>query len=154
MRRAPFYPEDRDKWHQAVKDLFASGDSRLTMEIRSKLNGETVWTRIAGMCFRDEAGLVARWTGSATDITERKRAEEAVREQTERLQLGQAAMRMIIMDWNVAEDRLTWSESPEWLRGPLPANGRYPLLIDRFTPRIAIPSSPAVAARSRHCRSR
>jgi PAS domain-containing protein len=68
MRRAPFYPEDRDKWHQAVKDLFASGDSRLTMEIRSKLNGETVWTRIAGMCFRDEAGLVARWTGSATDI--------------------------------------------------------------------------------------
>jgi PAS domain-containing protein len=67
-------------------------------------------------------------------FTERKRAEEAVREQTERLQLGQAAMRMIIMDWNVAEDRLTWSESPEWLRGPLPANGRYPLLIDQVHP--------------------
>ena len=64
----------------------------------------------------------------------RKRAEEALREQTERLQLGQAAMRMIIMDWNVTEDLLTWSDSPEWLRGPMPASGRYPRFKDQVHP--------------------
>src|SRR6185295_6551461 len=105
--------------------------SRLAMEMRFLINGETVWERLEGMCFRDEAGRVVRWTGSATYITERKRAEEALREQTERLQLGQTAMRMIIMDWNVTEDLITWSDSPEWLRGPMPANGCYPHFKDQ-----------------------
>jgi PAS domain S-box-containing protein len=42
MRRAPFYPEDRDKWQQAVKELFASGGSRLALEVRSIVDGETI----------------------------------------------------------------------------------------------------------------
>ena len=78
--------------------------------------------------------LALRVVGVIADITERKRIEEALREQTERLQLGQAAMRMIIVDWNIAEDLLTWSDSPEWLRGPMPASGRYPLFKDQVHP--------------------
>jgi hypothetical protein len=31
------------------------------------------------------------------------------------------------LDWNITQDLLTWSDSPEWLRGPMPASGRYPV---------------------------
>ncbi len=96
--------------------------------------GEIRWLHIRGKVIRDAEGRAHRRVGVAADITERKRAEEALREQTERLQLGQAAMRMIIMDWNVTEDLITWSDSPEWLRGPMPASGRYPRFKDQVHP--------------------
>ncbi|MSQ72743.1 MAG: PAS domain-containing sensor histidine kinase [Betaproteobacteria bacterium] len=41
---------------------------------------------------------------------------------------------MIVMDWDVAADHLSWSSSPEWLRGPLPANGSYPTYVDQVHP--------------------
>jgi PAS domain-containing protein len=96
----------------------------------------------------DETGEFRGYHGVARNITERKRVEEALREQTERLQLGQAAMRMIIMDWNVTEDLLTWSDSPEWLRGPMPASGAIRSSRIRSTPRIAtLPRHPPPCAR-------
>ena len=134
MQRAPFHPEDRDAWNQAVKQLYESGGSRVTMEVRMIPGGKTIWVQMDGLCIRDEAGRVIRFAGSATDITERKLAEEALREQTERLKLGQAALRMIIMDWNVREDLLSWSDSPEWLRGPMPACDFYPYFKDQVHP--------------------
>jgi PAS domain-containing protein len=48
------------------------------MEVRVAVAGEMRWHAMYGMCFR-ENGKVVRWTGSATDVTERKRAEEALR---------------------------------------------------------------------------
>ena len=126
MQRAPFHPEDLDAWQRAVKELFEDGGSRVSMETRMIPDGKTIWVRLDGLCLRDETGRVVRFAGSATDVTERKLAEAALHEQTERLKLGQAALRMIIMDWNVREDLLTWSGSPEWLRGPMPECGRYP----------------------------
>ncbi|HUN68673.1 MAG TPA: ATP-binding protein [Burkholderiales bacterium] len=57
--------------------------------------------------------------------------EQELRAQTERLEIGQRTARMIVMDWDIARDELTWSDSPEWLRGPLPASGKYPLYKDQ-----------------------
>ncbi len=62
------------------------------------------------------------------------KAIEALRAQTERLLLGQAAAGMIVMDWDIQRDIVTWSDSPEWLRGPLPASGKYPLYKDQVHP--------------------
>jgi PAS domain S-box-containing protein len=92
-----------------------------------RFDGVYRWNQIRGHPSRDSDGRIVRWYSVIFDIDDRKRAEQALREQTERLQLGQAAMRMIIMDWNVAEDVLTWSDSPEWLRGPMPASRGYPV---------------------------
>src|SRR5262249_48066425 len=75
LARAAFYPDDRTKWEHAVKELFASGGTRLAMELRSIHAGETRWAFLSGMCVRDAAGKILRWTGSATDVTARKRAE-------------------------------------------------------------------------------
>ncbi|TAK43792.1 MAG: PAS domain S-box protein [Betaproteobacteria bacterium] len=62
-------------------------------------------------------------------------SESRLRSLADRLQIGQTTARMIVMDWLIAEDRLEWSDSPEWLRGPLPAqSGRYPLWKDQIHP--------------------
>ena len=57
-----------------------------------------------------------------------------LRAQTERLQLGQSAAGMIVMDWEIEGDLLTLGGPPEWLRGPLPATGKYPLFKDQVHP--------------------
>jgi PAS domain S-box-containing protein len=90
-------------------------------------DGETVWVDLTVALVRDGEGRPLYEIAVFDDITERKKADTQLREQTERLQLGQGAARMIIMDWDISGDRLTWSDSPEWLRGPVPACGRYPL---------------------------
>ena len=38
---------------------------------------------------------------------------------------------MIVIDWEIAPDIVTFSDAPEWLRGPLPAGGRYPHFKDQ-----------------------
>jgi PAS domain S-box-containing protein len=101
MGRTPFYPEDRNKWLQAVRELFTSGGSRVAMDVRLVLDGETVWNRLDGMCFRDAAGRVVRWTGSATDITDRKQAEDALRESQERYAVAVEGAMDGIWDWDL-----------------------------------------------------
>ena len=60
------------------------------------------------------------------------RAEAALRRQTERLGIAQRAARMIVLDWDIQADRLEFSDSPVWLRGPRPEDtGKYPLFKDQ-----------------------
>jgi PAS domain S-box-containing protein len=55
-----------------------------------------------------------------TDITERKRAEEAVRASEQRLRVALAAGRMGTFEWNISTGRVTWSESLEVIHGLQP----------------------------------
>ncbi|MBE9182554.1 PAS domain S-box protein [Oculatella sp. LEGE 06141] len=50
-------------------------------------NGHWIWVDSRGKCFRDEAGQACRFVGTMTDITEQKRAEEAMHVQSELLQI-------------------------------------------------------------------
>ena len=45
--------------------------------------------------------------------------------------MARGAARIIILDWTIATDTLTYSDDPAWLRGPLPASGKYPLFKDQ-----------------------
>ena len=58
------------------------------MEVRYIVRGETRWHILHAICKRDHTGKVIRWAGSATDITERKLAEEGLK--TLELKLRQA----------------------------------------------------------------
>ena len=104
IRHRPIHPEDREKWEQAVKALFASRDTRVAMEVRSIVHGEPRWRRLEGVCFRDATGRVVRWTGTSTDITERKRAEEALRESEERHARAIKASNAGLWEWDVRKD--------------------------------------------------
>jgi PAS domain S-box-containing protein len=97
-------------------------------------DGVTVWVDLTVALVRDAEGHPQYEIAVFDDITERKKAESALHTQSDRLQIGQQAARMIIMDWMIGADSLAWSDSPEWLRGPLPASGKYPLFKDQVHP--------------------
>ena len=109
MRGAGFHPQDLEDYQQAVKRLFAGSDSRLTMDLRMTIKGEMRWYQLSGICFRDAKGSVVRWTGSATEITDRKRAEEALRQSEERYERAMLAAEAGFWDWDVPADEFYMS---------------------------------------------
>jgi diguanylate cyclase (GGDEF)-like protein/PAS domain S-box-containing protein len=75
------YPDDRE-WVMTSANIHIEG---LTpqFEIEHRMlhkNGSVRWFLCRGMAFRDETGKPYRMAGSTTDITERKRTEQALQE--------------------------------------------------------------------------
>jgi PAS domain S-box-containing protein len=131
------HPEDRPRVASEVGRLVKGEIATYAVEYRVKTQvGGWKWLLGRGQVIeRDAGGRTLRMSGTNTDITERKLAEEALQRQHERLNIAQDAARMIVVDWFIAEDRLEFSASPLWLRGPLPADrGAYPLFKDQVHP--------------------
>ena len=79
------HPEDVDRWANAVAGALESGD-RYEIEYRAiRRDGNTIWVRNEAEIARDESGTAVRFFGTAQDITDRKRAEELLRESERRL---------------------------------------------------------------------
>ena len=77
-------------------------------------------TRVMPMKGAD--GRVIQWFGTNTDVTERKRAEEALRESGERLRLAQQVARIGTFELNIQTGVNTWTPELEAMYG-LPPNG-------------------------------
>lgn len=74
-------PEDRKRWQKLIE---SSGPVQ-TFEARVRRgDGEVIWVRFSVRAFRDEEGRVERYEGALEDVTDRRRAEEALRESEER----------------------------------------------------------------------
>ncbi|SDI24194.1 PAS domain S-box-containing protein [Bradyrhizobium lablabi] len=78
-----FYAEDRpavmEKWQLAV----ATG-TPFEIEARARgANGQYRWFLVRAEPLRDERGTIVKWYGTSTDIEDRKRAIEALRESEE-----------------------------------------------------------------------
>jgi len=81
------HPDDRDFVDSAVQDAVA-GKQRYDVEYRMiRSDGVEATVHTQGELESDESGEPWRMTGIVIDVTERKRAEQAVRESQERLQL-------------------------------------------------------------------
>ena len=74
------HPDDRDRvlkaWHESV----ANGTPYEQEERHRGADGTYRWFLSLGVPLRDAEGRIVRWYGTKTDIEERKRAEEALRE--------------------------------------------------------------------------
>lgn len=78
------HAEDRERVDRAVKDALAAR-TEFDVEMRIPwLDGPVHWVASKGRAFYDAAGEPVRAAGMALDITERKRAEEALRIANER----------------------------------------------------------------------
>jgi C4-dicarboxylate-specific signal transduction histidine kinase len=70
------HPEDRDRIVRRLNASFASGEPfEEEMRIR-RTDGEYRWFLGRAVPLRDKRGKVVKWYGAATDIQERKRAEQ------------------------------------------------------------------------------
>lgn len=90
----PLHPEDRDRVHSNRVDHVAGRTSRLDHEFRivRRDTGEFRWIHTRATCFRDAQGQATKLAGSTVDITERKRAEESLRQSEERYMLAMAGL--------------------------------------------------------------
>jgi PAS domain S-box-containing protein len=104
------HPDDqayvRANWDRAL----ANPGTDLEQEYRfRKPDGTWHWIATHGKLMF-EGGRAVRSFGVIQDITERKQIEIALRESETRLQLSQAAGRIGSWDWDIAGDRLYWSD--------------------------------------------
>ena len=73
------HPDDRDR---AVTSWVAACEGRMVYDLEYRIraaNGSYRWFKCRGMPILDEAGGIARWFGTCTDIDDHKRDQEGLR---------------------------------------------------------------------------
>jgi PAS domain S-box-containing protein len=79
-----FHPDDKKGMLVKWSEIRASGrPGELVARLR-RFDDEYRWFLFRAVPLRDEQGNIAKWYGSSTDIEDRKRAEEALRESEQR----------------------------------------------------------------------
>ncbi|TAK41919.1 MAG: EAL domain-containing protein [Betaproteobacteria bacterium] len=106
-------------------------------------SGEWRWVRSGGRVIeRDRDGRALRMAGTNVDITERKRAEEALRLSEDRLQYAVRGSGAGIWDWNAVEDRYYMSPRLKQMMGY--EDAELPDRRDEFLSRIHREDRPRV----------
>jgi PAS domain S-box-containing protein len=78
---APIHPEDRGPMEQALRAYLAGDTPEYSVEFRARhRDGSYRWMLSRGVAVRDAAGQPVRFVGTRIDITERKSAEDALRD--------------------------------------------------------------------------
>jgi PAS domain S-box-containing protein len=115
------HPDDlEDKWADIGRLLRGEVDEHGAETRLMRKDGKVVWGLITSRILRDASGRPFGAVTAVTDITERKRAEEALRESERRLKLSLAAGRAGTWEWRIKEDKLIWSDEYYDLYGMAP----------------------------------
>lgn len=104
------HPEDLDQaaetWSAAERD-----GSAFETEFRMRrTDGEYRWFWSRAVPIKDDAGRIAKWVGIASDMTERRQAEAALRESEARLRFAHKCAHAGAWDWHIDTDTLEWSD--------------------------------------------
>ena len=100
-------PEGQLQWSQSV----ARDGVLLDAEIRvRRKDGLLIWARDRARTVRDKSGRPIYFEGTLSDITERKEAEERLRESEAALRRAQQVAHVGSWVWHIQENRVEWSE--------------------------------------------
>ena len=114
------HPEDRDRLRQTDEYALETGNG-YDIEFRIILpDGSVRWLQSKGQVFYDETGKAVRMAGINLDISDRKFAEEQLRQSEAQLRLALDAANMGFWDWNLQTGKVTRSNNLERLYGWVP----------------------------------
>ncbi len=103
-------PEDLEQVrHRFINGIKTGGAYSREYRIRKK-DGRTAWIQAMGQIFYDTEGKLDYVSGVFFDITERKRAEEDLRQSEARLAEAQRIAKVGSWEWNLRSNRAIWSE--------------------------------------------
>jgi PAS domain S-box-containing protein len=128
--------EGREEFGVRARELLARGEPFLDFEneVRTR-DGRVVWVSTNGSPVLNERGELVGYRGSSTDITERKRAQEALRTSEERYRLISENTADVIWLLDADSRRFTYvSPSVQHLLGYLPEEILGKDLVATLTP--------------------
>jgi PAS domain S-box-containing protein len=119
------HPNDRKETLAVVQKYLTTKPDLYENEFRLRTSeGDYRWIHArARVVERDEKGEAVYMIGNHQDITERKRAEEALRHNHEMLKRTEAMANIGSWEWDVQYDRVHWSEELFRIFGRDPAKG-------------------------------
>ncbi|HSZ63026.1 MAG TPA: PAS domain S-box protein [Terriglobales bacterium] len=104
------HPDDRQSVSKAVADARQTRKPYAAEFRVVRRDGIVRWVFATGKFYYGTSADAERMLGIATDITERKQVEEALRESNERFRLAAQAGKMYAYHWDAASDLVTQSE--------------------------------------------
>ena len=121
---ARLHPDDRDRADEAVRAAIdPAGDGAYDITYRTIFpeDGVERWVSAKGQTLFED-GKAMRLIGTARDVTENRRAEQALREAEERYRLASRATNDAIWDWDLASNHILWNDALYAAYGHLPAS--------------------------------
>ncbi|MFN6470657.1 MAG: PAS domain-containing protein [Nostoc sp. SerVER01] len=112
------HPDDMGFVRKAIADHFAKITPFFISEHRILCkDGTYKWVLNRGQAVWDEDGNVVRMITCHTDITERKLAEEQLRQSEERFQIVARATNDLLWDWDLLTNKVWWNQALQTLFG-------------------------------------
>src|SRR6266481_8861133 len=108
--QATIHPEDLGKTMETWLRIVASEESGKDEARVRRFDGEYRWFLFRAVPVRDERGKVIRWYGTNTDIEDRKRTEEKLRQSEGYLSEAQRLSHTGSFGWRVSTGEMLWSE--------------------------------------------
>jgi len=105
LDRFPFHPGDRDRVVALLDEHRRGNARRLEFDARVIVRGEVRWMHCAVLYLRDAAGKLLRMSVVSSDVTERMRAREELRQSEERYALALVGSNEGVFDWDLRTGR-------------------------------------------------
>jgi PAS domain S-box-containing protein len=118
------HPDDAQKDLALYQELMAGRRESYHMEKRYiRKDGPVVWGQLTVSLVRDAAGAPRHAIGMVQDVTERRRAEDALRDREDRMRQALIAASAGAWEWDIKTNEVFWSDENFRLFGLDPAAG-------------------------------